>query len=629
MFMLDTGGHTATINSIAFTPDGTHLLSASDDKTIRVWDLTTGKTVRTIRGAVGPGHEGKFFSMALSNDGNLLAAGGKFPPIEAGILGDPLSYAVRLYDFHSGRLICLLTGHGDTVSTLAFSPNGRHLISGDGGLHCNAIIWDVTEQKGLHLLEGHEGDLVATAFTPDGLRAVTASTDHEMRLWRVADGSLLRVMTGHSHEVSGLAVAADGLIASGDGAGEIRLWDGQNGAFLKTLARQETSVASLSFSPNGKLLLSGTGEYGDETSICHVFDVDTGETLVSYEYDNSVLATAICPDGRWAATAGGDDNQINIWELTTGEGRLDANGNEMVLDGVGMPVYSAAFSPDGQRIAWGHLWDDDGSLRNAGYGPLEFAITLPTRDKEPTVSPITAVKPVGWFRRLFSKAPSKEEWCFGSSLYGDWSLQHEQGGVSDYDAILNICKGKQLVASVERFIDTGCDHTAYTFTSDGKMILSGGSHGVLTAYDLNGNEYGQFVGHEDNVRALACSRDGRYLVSGADDQTLRLWNLRTRELLVSLFHGVDGRWVMWMPQGYYVASPGGASLIGWHLNRGLDHAAVYITAAQLRQDLNRPEIVAQAIALASTKEAVARAPDARRTLVELLNTAGTAGNEVN
>ena len=108
----------------------------------------------------------------------------------------------------------------------------------------------------------------------------------------------------------------------------------------------------------------------------------------------------------------------------------------------------------------------------------------------------------------------------------------------------------------------------------------------------------------------AMSLRSRLLPMGAISSRARpikpcgLWNLKTRELLVTLFRGTDGEWVMWTPQGYYAASGPGSELIGWQINRGPDHAADYVTAAQLRKSLNRPDIVAKAIELASAEEAV-------------------------
>ena len=182
--VLDTGGHMAQIKAIAFTSDGRQLLSASHDKTIRVWDLATGKTVRTLRGEIAPGNPGKIFAMALSPDGKWLAVGGWFAPGH-GIKDDEVG-TIRLYDFASGRLVALLKGHENVVFRLAFSPDGRQLISGSGDN--TAIIWDVAARRSLHRLTGHGAEIYAVGFTPDGARVVTGSYDHELRLWRVADG---------------------------------------------------------------------------------------------------------------------------------------------------------------------------------------------------------------------------------------------------------------------------------------------------------------------------------------------------------------------------------------------------------------------------------------------------------
>ena len=135
LLMLDTGGHMAFMKGLVFTPDGKQLVSAGDDKVIHVWDWQAGKTVRTIRGQVGPGQEGKIYTMALSPDGRWLAAGGWMT-----VPGEP-GHVIRLYDFSTGNLVGLLKGHTNVVDSLAFSPNGDRLIS--GGHDNSAIIWDV------------------------------------------------------------------------------------------------------------------------------------------------------------------------------------------------------------------------------------------------------------------------------------------------------------------------------------------------------------------------------------------------------------------------------------------------------------------------------------------------------
>ncbi len=214
-------------------------------------------------------------------------------------------------------------------------------------------------------------------------------------------------------------------------------------------------------------------------------------------------------------------------------------------------------------------------------------------------------------------ADSGVEWRRASATHGEWSLQHRKSGNYGRDAILDIQRDGQVFASIERGPTDGHDHRAYSFSPDGETIISGGSWGVITAYDRQGKKLGAFIGHEGDVWAVAPSPDGRFLLSGADDQTARLWNLATRELLVTLFQGRDGEWVMWTPQGYYIASLDGDKHIGWQINRGADKEADYVRAAQLSRKLFRPDIVARTIELGSAKAALAEL-NAPASILDLL-----------
>jgi WD40 repeat protein len=246
LLVLDTGGHMALINGLAFTPEGKQLVSASDDKVIRVWDLQAGKTVRTIRGQVGPGDEGKIYAMALSPDGRWLATGGWF--------NKSREEDIRLYDFTTGNLVALLKGHTNAVASMAFSPDGTRLISGSGDN--SAIIWDIDGRKLLHRLQGHTAEIYAVAFMPDGERVVTGSYDTTLRLWRATDGGLIAELKGHKDKVHSLALRSSDSM--GDTSGEVRLWDGGTGQFLRTLFNQGGNVGSLRFSPDGRQLLPKT-----------------------------------------------------------------------------------------------------------------------------------------------------------------------------------------------------------------------------------------------------------------------------------------------------------------------------------------------------------------------------------
>jgi len=197
---------------------------------------------------------------------------------------------------------------------------------------------------------------------------------------------------------------------------------------------------------------------------------------------------------------------------------------------------------------------------------------------------------------------SKGTWIRPDITSVAFSFQHRKGSEVEF---LHLTKpGSSSPTSFELDPSRGLNFRCFGFSPDGKSLIAGGNQGILTGYGLDSKKLGDFVGHESTVFAVAVSPDGRYLVSGSADQTVRLWNLRTRELIVTVFDGEDGEWVIWTPQGYYVGSPGADKLIGWQINRGPNKAADYVTAEQLRKYLNRPDIVAKAIQLASAEEAV-------------------------
>ena len=583
ILQIDTGGHKALIRDIAFTPDGKYLVSASNDKTIRVWDWQAGKTDRIIRGQINEGDEGKIFAMALSPDERWLAVGGMFHNSNP-IIGS----TIRLYHFPTGQLTGLLKGHNNVVLSLAFSPNSRYLVSGSGDY--TAMIWEVKTQQPLHTLHGHTKEIYAVAFTSDNQRVVTGSLDHDLRLWQVNTGKQLAVLLGHRDKVRAVAISpTDGTIASGSKDYTIRLWNGNTGQLIKQLANQGTMIGSLSFSPNGQLLLSSCGgaTNGCANNSENLWSIPSGKQLMKYrEHDNIVLATAISPDGRWAATGGGSNQEIHIWDINTGK-------TQQRLQGVGASTWAVGLT--NQWLAWGNT--DVGS-HNAQQEPFEHQLHLTTPTQpHPIDNTLT-----------FNRAQT--EWQ-------QWSLERQKGSSDGRYPILDIKKNQKTVAQVERGSTDGYGHSAYTFTPNGQQIISGGGNGNLAAYDKQGNKLGDYVGHTGDIWAVAVSPDGQLLASGSDDQTVRLWNVNTFENILTLFRGTNNEWVIWTPQGYYASSINGDNMVGWQINKGADKNPDYITANQVRKHFLRPDIITDAIRLRSAKQAVAQARNIRFSLADL------------
>ena len=576
--VIDPGGHQAMIQDVMFTRDGRHLVSAGTDKVVRVWEVSTGERVRTIRGELGAGNPGKIYAAALSPDDRYLAVGGWL----AGELKD--TRAVRLHDFATGEVVGLLRGHIDVIDGLAFSADGRLLAS--SSFDETVRVWDVATRKVRHVLEGHTERIYAVAFSPDSSRLASGSHDHTLRLWDVEPGTLVRELEGHEAEVRSAAFSPDGrYLASGSDDRTVRLWDAKSGAAIRELGKQGTTVDSLSFSPDSRRLLTGSGSGGSYVNT--VFAVPSGELVTRFrEHDNIVLATAISPDGELAATGGGTDKEIYLWTLADGK-------VVRKLEGQGRTVWSVGFSSDGQSVAFGNSLSYKGLNQR---GPLEQtvqiagAVDVLTSEASPDLS-------------TFQRAVESVE---GFEL-------KTKSGATGRDTFLQIVKGGEVLHEIERDSTSGFRHKCFTFSPDGRTVASGGGNGFLTLYDrATGKKLRDLVGHTGDVWSVAPSPDGRTLVSGSHDQTVRLWDVASGRNLLTVFAAADGEWVAWTPEGYTTSSPNGGRYIGWHVNKGVDRQAEYYPASQFRGTYYRPGVVAESLKTRDIEQALKNANARRR-----------------
>lgn len=423
-----------------------------------------------------------------------------------------------------------------------------------------------------------------------------------MKLWSVTDKTWIRDLITHKSRVYGLAVSKDGqAIASGDADGEIRLWSaGSAGA--KVLANQGVSIGALSFSPDGKKLLSTCGYRCPEHPGQVVWDTATGKELQRYlAHDGSVSVGIFSADGTSAATAGGDNHEIHIWDVETGKA-------ERVLKGSGRAVTSVALSSKKDLLAWGTTDPcPDKPICPNVPGKLVFELGLPVEGR--------ALEPP----RAFSADPASL--LRARAQTDSTQLALEAGGnYGRTDAVLKIRRNKKDGARLVRDQTNGFGHTSFTLVDNGATLISGGEHGALTSYKTEGGKpLKDFVGHTEIVYAMAASADSQLLATGGADQTVRLWNIKTGELIVSMLHTTDGEWVMWTEQGYYAASPNGDKLVGWQLNQGPDKEARFVTARQLKEQLLSPEIIRRAIILGSAKKAIDQLRKSGKSLNALLS----------
>ena len=180
--VLDAGGHTAIVKKVLFTPDGRELITVSYDKTIRIWEASSGEPLRILRPPIGPGQEGMLFAAALSPNGRTLAVGGFRPGWSKD--GHPI-YLIALSD---GRIARVLKGHSNIINDIAFTSDGLRLAS--ASYDKTARIWGLADGRCEQVLKEHTESVSGVVFSPDGRHLATASYDKTGRIWSVATGAV-------------------------------------------------------------------------------------------------------------------------------------------------------------------------------------------------------------------------------------------------------------------------------------------------------------------------------------------------------------------------------------------------------------------------------------------------------
>ncbi|MGI2907304.1 WD40 repeat domain-containing protein [Tolypothrix sp. VBCCA 56010] len=284
-------GHSEKVTSVVISPDNETLVSGCADKTIKVWNLNTGKLIRTLTEDLG-----EISSVAISSDGHFLAVGSCQHP----------KSNVKVWNLNSRKLLHTLLGHQKPVNCIAISPDGQILASGSNKIK----IWNLHKGDRICTL-WHSSAVNAAAISPDGTILASASSDNKIRLWNPRTGDPLRTLNGHSGEVKSVIISPDGeILFSGSADKTIKIWHLATGKVLHTLTGHSQEVRSLAVSPDREILFSGSA---DKT--IKIWLLRTGELLQTLtEHSGAVNSIAISPDGQFLAS-GSSDKTIKIWRF--------------------------------------------------------------------------------------------------------------------------------------------------------------------------------------------------------------------------------------------------------------------------------------------------------------------------
>ncbi|MEH2297862.1 MAG: NB-ARC domain-containing protein [Nostoc sp.] len=433
-------------------------------------------------------------SVAFSPNGKLLATGD----------ADGKTY---LWQVDDGKLLFSCTGHSSWVKSVGFSPDGQTLASGSDDQ--TVKLWDVHDGNCLKTLHGHSNWVRSVAFSPDGQTLASGSEDQTVKLWNIHTGECLTTLQGNTNRVRSVAFSPDGqTLASGSEKQTVKLWDIRNGECLKILQGHSSWVRSVAFSPDGQILASGS----DDQTV-KLWDVCNGKCLKTLQgHTNRVWSVAFSPDGQILAS-GGDDPTVKLWDVHNGKCLK-------TLQGHSNRVRSVAFSPDGQTLASGSE-NQTVKLWNVQNGK-----SLTTLQGHTNRIRSVAFSPDG---QILASASEKQTVKL-------WDVRN--------DKFLRILQGhNSWVRSI-------------AFSPDGQILASGSEKQTIKLWDVHtGQCLKRLQEHSNRIRSVAFSPNGQILASGSDDQTVKLWDVYTGKCLQTLQgHTSWVRSVAFSPDGQTLAS---------------------------------------------------------------------------
>jgi WD40 repeat protein len=587
--------HKAAVNKISFSPDGRFLVSDSNDNTIKLWDVSTGKVINTL-----DKNKLKINSFSFIKDGLLAydSADGKvqvwnvttgkviktfnknalgiksvtFSP--NGWVASPVTdNSLKIWDITTGKTINTLQADRIGVNKVIFSPDGQRLASqSEQGDQIIWKIWNVTTSKPISTCQRQiDGFVDSVSFSPNGQLLASAGEKKDIHLCNVATGQEIKTLKGHTWRIGSVSFSPNGkVLVAGDWNKIIKLWDVATGQEIKTFTGHKGKLLSVSFSPKGNLLASAS----DDGAI-KLWNLSEGKDIIALNDDDDPVGEGLSfsPDKKLLASTirsiyEGQENTIKLWDVTT-------HKKIATLTGHGHWIYGVGFSPDGKWLAsaaWDGtigLWDIPACIRATTCKASEILRLKPGQvffesvSFSPDGKLLVSAGNDGWGRpnnlqiwdvaarpiksKLIEELPGHTGFINQVSFSPD-GKRFASGSDDKTIKIWDVATGK----AIKTLTGHSDGVNGVSFSPNGKLLASAGSDHTIKLWDMaTGKNIKTLTGHSSAVKAVIFSPDGKWLVSGSEDQTIKRWDLATgkaintfsghRNIITSLSLSNDGQ----------------------------------------------------------------------------------------
>ena len=496
-------GHDSWVRACAFSPDSQWVLSGGYDNHARMWNVEGYEEVRVLRGRVLEGHQDAIMAVSFSRDGHQIATASR-------------DRTAKSWDADTGaELISFREGHLFLASDSAFFADNKRLMT--SAVDNTVRIWDIASGVEMSRLE-HTGRAAAATVSHDDRWIATGSDSRVAKLWNADTGELVHALDGHKVEVTAVAFSPDDrTVYTGDSNGRGVLWNCETGEQLFRLNWHTSKVAAARFSPDGKRLLTAS----DDKNVCqwNVSNLATDPASVvpieslQLKHPDSVISLEISADGTRALTAC-LDGKLRTWDATNAKLLRTFNS-------ASSPVSTATLSQDGRRAISVHAEDRVVRMWDAETGkPLQNAAAATN-----ALLDFNKLGGLVWSARFSNDSNSLL--TVGGNEARLWDMSREAVG-ENLSEIMSFSPHAAVASA--------------NFSPDGRHIVTAGWDNSARIWDAatGASERKLVGGHSSYVNSAVFSPKGEYVLTASDDRTAKLWDAEQRTVLRS-FDGHTGR----------------------------------------------------------------------------------------